>query len=136
MKQLLLICAVVALVGCGKKEAPEPQEKEAPKAETEKTKKPSNPEENLGSSYVWGTGGGKMEFLENGKALLSFGDNDDSPAEVEWKIVGDELHVIVLGPVICRIEPNGDLQWIAEIKDGKRKEVSPFFPPAPFKKIK
>ena len=38
MKQLLLICAVVALVGCGKKEAPEGEtknpEKEAPERET------------------------------------------------------------------------------------------------------
>jgi len=38
MKQLLLICAVVALVGCGKKDSPEPQAKAkgTPKAEVKK----------------------------------------------------------------------------------------------------
>ena len=103
MKQLLLICAVVGLAGCGK----------------------SLTEEELVGIYEFKAY--RVALFANGKCL-HFKTKNDEIAVVDgtveggkstWKIVGKEVHVDTL---IFRIEQNGGLTSIAQIVRGKRDD--------------
>ena len=72
----------------------------------------------------------KNVFLENRKVENHM--NGEKFFEGTWKIVGKEVHTETSGGNtfgkseiwVSKIEPNGDLAWIAKIKDGKRKDYS------------
>ena len=102
MKQILLMIAAVALVGCGK----------------------SLTEEELIGVYE--IKAYKVALFANGKCLhfktkngeISVVDGTVEGGKSTWKIVGKEVHVDTL---IFRIEKNGDLTSVAQIVRGKRK---------------
>ena len=78
----------------------------------------------------------KFVFLENWKCESYVGGKLKD--EATWKIVGKEVHVIQKGkryPDILKIEPNGDLTFIAYIENGKRTEL-PQEVRSTFKKLK
>ena len=68
----------------------------------------------------------KVELFENGNKFL----------EGTWKMVGKETHLdcksIIL---VIKIEPNGDLNLIARIRNSKREEIAKD-PQKTLKKIK
>ena len=72
----------------------------------------------------------KLVFLENRKVENYM--NGEKFFEGTWKIVGKEVHTETSGGNtfgkseiwVSKIEPNGDLAWIAKFKDGKRKDYS------------
>ena len=68
---------------------------------------------------------GNYEAFNNGEAILGG----------KWKLVGKEVHVDYGTTVFYRIEANGDLTTIAEIREGKR-EVSLKKQQTTYKKIK
>ena len=121
MKQLLLICAVVALVGCGKgKEA-------QTKTKVTKPVKELTLEEKVVGEYEFKNEIGlvrKDVYLANG----NFEDYLDGEKQEEgkWKVVDGELHVegetfVVL---VSRINKDGSITDIAYIpKDGKRVDL-------------
>ena len=109
MKKLILILGIVTLVavGCSKSEA---------------EKLAGNYQATMDNTY-------KLVLHENGKSEC--GDDyfyvyENGP----WKIVEKEVHIVhepeSLGDEklssVYKIESNGDLTWIAEIVDGKRRE--------------
>ena len=69
----------------------------------------------------------KQVFLENGK-FESYVNGENSLMDGTWKIAGKEVYVerkvSPTNPLgngsVFKIEPNGDLTFIAEIKYGKR----------------
>ena len=63
---------------------------------------------------------GKTTFLENGKVINSrLGAGGGT-----FEIVGKEVHFFGNGVAVFKVKPNGDLNWIADIKNGKRKDLS------------
>ena len=53
----------------------------------------------------------------------------------KWKLVGKEIHVPATVTSVYIINPNGDLVYIAKIKDGKREDLTKAWQPT-FKRIK
>ena len=134
------------------------------KAETDKTKKepPTNPtDQNTTKAKpvkkltpeeqqkVVGTYEAKKEetavklvLLENGKSEHWV--NGEKKGEATWKLVEKEVHVLGRKRLffgdgedarVYKIEPNGDLTWIANIRGGKREDV-PIKEQFTFKKLK
>ena len=66
----------------------------------------------------------KLVLLENGKVEIYF--NGEKIDEETWKVVGTEVHIVTpnVTLVVWKIEPNGDLTWIAHILDGKRDDYT------------
>ena len=84
----------------------------------------------------------KLVLLENGKSEHWV--NGEKKGEATWKLVEKEVHVLGRKRLffgdgedarVYKIEPNGDLTWIANIRDGKREDV-PIGEQFTFKKIK
>ena len=79
-------------------------------------------------------------LLENGK--VEFYENGAKKEDGTWKIVRKEVHVSSEGGLyevaVYKIEPNGDLTFIAYIDNGKRQEATKEFQEFQntFKKIK
>ena len=62
----------------------------------------------------------KLVFLENGKSEIWDG---EKKKETTWKIVEREVHVgSEKDTAVYKLEPNGDLAFIAWIKDGERTQ--------------
>ena len=78
----------------------------------------------------------KLVFLENG-VLEAYANDEKQEAGAKWKVVGKELHLGSEkgGFSVFRIENNGDLTFIAAIRDGKREET-PKEEQGAFQKIK
>jgi hypothetical protein len=78
----------------------------------------------------------KLVFLENG-VLEAYANDEKQKAGAKWKVVGMELHLGSEkgGFSVFRIENNGDLTFIAAIRDGKREET-PKEEQGTFQKIK
>ena len=157
MKTLILFVIGLLVVGCGNNEqtsntnegnntpaksVTKKAEKETPSIGT-KAKSPKEiPEEDVIGSYELPDKRGpiKLNFLENGKVEFhpSVGIKEDGT----WKIVRKEVHVSSEGGpyevAVCKIEPNGDLTFIAYIDDGKRQEATKEFQEfqTTYKKIK
>ena len=83
-----------------------------------------------------------LVLLENGKSEHWV--NGEKKGEATWKLVEKEVHVLGRKRLffgdgedarVYKIEPNGDLTWIANIRDGKREDV-PIGEQFTFKKIK
>ena len=113
MKKLITIIIMLVAVGCGK-------------SLTEEEKK-------VVGSYESKVGGVtvKLVFLENGK--VEHYRNEEGR---EWKIDEKKVHVVSKNSTsIYKIEPNGDLTWIALDYVGERIPKRPF-QSATFKKIK
>ena len=74
----------------------------------------------------------KLVLLENGKGEIYRKEEKGT-----WKISGKEVHVGIEGVTVLvyKIEPNGDLTWIANIRGGKREDV-PIKEHFTFKKLK
>ena len=102
MKQILLMIAVVALVGCGN----------------------SLTEEELVGTYeikgmrVGLLANGECFYFETKNGEMVVVDGKIKGSKFTWKIVGKEVHADTL---IFRIEKNGDLTSVAQIVRGKRK---------------
>ena len=84
----------------------------------------------------------KLVLLENGKSEHWV--NGEKKGEATWKIVEKEVRVLGRKRLffgdgedarVYKIEPNGDLTWIANIRDGKRGDVPKEDQPT-FKRIK
>ena len=84
----------------------------------------------------------KLVLLENGKSEHWV--NGEKKGEATWKLVEKEVHVLGRKRLffgdgedarVYKIEPNSDLTWIANIRDGKREDV-PIGEQFTFKKIK
>ena len=58
-------------------------------------------------------GDGNFEYYSEGNKVFAN----------KWKIIDNEVHIKLIYTIVHKIEPNGDLTGIAEIKDGKREEV-------------
>ena len=107
MKFIVLIIGLLVAVGCGKSEA----------------------EKLVGTYQATMDNTYKLVLYENGKSECGsdiFYAYENGP----WKIVEKEIHIVhepesfedeKLSSVY-KIESNGDLTWIAEIVDGKRRE--------------
>ena len=135
MKQILLILAVVALVGCGEKEVWHTQPKQniptipantqvADNNSTWPVRKLTAAEEKIVGSYE-----NKFQIdekytiqhvlLENGNRETYWnGEKGDG----KWKLVGNEVHFISNKNYskVYKIEPDGNLKLISEIEKGKR----------------
>ena len=132
MKQILLICAVVALVGCGEEPVVAKKIKSVKAPAKELTK------EDIVGEYEITIDGTTMRevFLENG-IVESYG-NGKLTAEGKWKIVDGEIHVKdddSVSIAVYRINTDKSITWIADIDDGKRTELSNRHQ-ATYKKIK
>ena len=100
----------------------------------EKPTKELTKEEVVGTYEGKGEGTVKFVLHENEKVELF--ENGDKKIEGTWKMVGKEAHLdfkIVIS--VCKIEPNGDLDLIARIRNSKREEVAKD-PQRTLKKIK
>ena len=84
----------------------------------------------------------KLVLLENGKSEHWV--NGEKKGEATWKLVEKEVHVLGRKRLffgdgedarVYKIEPNGDLTWIANIRGGKREDV-PIKEQLTFKKLK
>ena len=84
----------------------------------------------------------KLVLLENGKSEHWV--NGEKKGEATWKLVEKEVHVLGRKRLffgdgedarVYKIEPNGDLTWIANIRGGKREDV-PSEEQFTFKKLK
>ena len=131
MKQILLILAVVALVGCGKKEASKPQVKAKALQTTEKPDKELTEEEKkLIGEYERKSKDGvtsKYVLLKNGAFEGYRGDDKAMQLwlDSKWKIVDGEIRVKIVSirEWVWRINEDGSITYIAEIwKDGQNKE--------------
>ena len=69
-----------------------------------------------------------LVFLENGKVETYENGEKDEEGTLDWKIVGKEIHVLLNTNevTVWKIEPTGDLTWIADIGYGTRKEWQGF----------
>ncbi len=124
MKNLITIIVMLVAVGCGK-------------SLTE--------EEKLVGSYegkIFEDWAVKLVFLENGKNQFYVGGKKVD--EGTWKIVEKEVHVLGRKRLffgdgedarVYKIEPTGDLTWIANIRGGKREDA-PIKEQFTFKKLK
>jgi len=158
MKQILLMIAMVALVGCGGEDATEemapvldgdPVVEKAIRGELKKPtpagpngQKPVREEDVLGTyegiEKVSPDGtknkmfvGLKFTFLDNNVCVVyRYG---LKKGEVKWEIIDNEI--ITNGVEIYRVEPNGDLTIIGYFKNGKRSD-SPSWMHARFKKLR
>jgi hypothetical protein len=113
MKYIVLIMGLL-VVGCGGRSLTEEEKK-------------------VVGSYEAKVGGAtvKLVFLENGK--VEHYRNEEGR---EWKIDGKKVHVVSKNTTsIYKIEPNGDLIWIALDYVGERIPKRPF-QSATFKRIK
>ena len=140
MKRILLICAMVALVGCGKKETqpPSPPTPATPQAaETqapELTPKPAGEpvqEESLVGTYqvTLPNGTFTLILLEDGKVMVEQVSNagvknPENSGRGTW--IAKNGEVVVTGgdtEMLFKINPNGTLTAIANITNGKREDV-------------
>ena len=130
MKNLITILILLVAAGCSKTENATVTE---PETQTGKTElKPLSPEEKLVGSYEAKVDEGtfKAVFFENGKVKVvvqsSVYRDDEKEGEGTWTISGKEVHVSgdEKPTTVFKIEPNGDLTFIATInKTGKREGV-------------
>ena len=156
MKNLLILITIMLVGGCGKdKETPAkeitdldltptlPREKAADTNATKPVKELTAEEKKIVGSYEAKVKSinpllpiqlvtKKHIFLENGN-YEAF-NNGEAILGGKWKLVGKEVHVDYGTTVFYRIEANGDLTAIAEIREGKR-EV-PLKKQTTYKKIK
>ena len=114
MKTLIPILMGLLVVGCGK-------------AKTETKTETQSPEEKLVGSYEKPSPIGmerKLVLLENGKVETY--KNGEKRLDGTWKISGKEVHVDAEenSTWVFKIEPNGDLTFIAETRGGKRDDAS------------
>ena len=122
MKQILLMIAVVALVGCGKdKQTTNGSPKETPAKELTLEGKAvgtyQDPEQQRGFLVLCEEGRPPgapkaVEFWRNGK----------KEEEGEWSVKNGEIHIFIPDEGIgtCLLNSDGNLQLIASEKDGKR----------------
>ena len=149
MKQILLICAVVAWVGCGKQEQADANES-TPTTNTNEvdgtTEKPVKEltledqkalEEKVVGEWSESDGDtGRLIFLDNGFA--EHYTNGKKDEEGKWKVVDGEIHADNNGGDIAVLSINKDksITPIARIdEDGKRRDY-PKEQQLTFKKIK
>jgi antitoxin component YwqK of YwqJK toxin-antitoxin module len=122
MKQLLLICAVVALMGCGREHIPQdPKEIKS----TDLGRVLALEEKKVVGTYEWKTGKDiiRLIFLKSGimESSSVLGDKEN-----KWEIRDKEIHAEDrLGNGGCyRIEPNGDITKNAVLMNGKRSDLT------------
>ena len=118
MKFITLIIGLLVVAGCSKS-----------KSEAERLK------DSVVGSYEMGRvglGTIKQDFLENGTVVDPL---DDGKNTYNWKLVGREVHCGSENIFVYKIDPNGDLTAIAEIRDGKRWPIRTDTPII-FKRIK
>ena len=127
MKALITILIGLLVVGCGeeipttkaRKKELTPKEKAAiaEKAFRDSFVGTYEPKDEDGNSYkhVFLANGVYEQFLDGNKFL-----------DGTWKIVGKEVHIDFgnfLAQKLYKVEPNGDLTYIAKIKEGIRTDV-------------
>ena len=154
MKTLIPILIGLLVVGCGKKQStntngsnntPEKSakkkvEKETPSKEDGKNSTSEKPTKELTKEEVVGTyegkGEGTVKFVLHENEKVELFENGNKFLEGTWKMVGKETHLdcksIIL---VIKIEPNGDLNLIARIRNSKREEIAKD-PQKTLKKIK
>ena len=121
MKQLLLICAVVALVGCGKKE-PARNSVGNKGATTKPAKQPSLEEKVIGTyALPKETKGGHCHFFANGVVETSA--ESVTFLMGSWSIVKGEVVIVsdIGGKSFLKVEENGDLTWVGFTFDDETK---------------
>ena len=107
MKVLIPILIGLMVVGCGKK-----------------VKKTTPSKENVVGTYVLDQGIATWThyFLENGVYWYSL---DDNSKEGRWKIIGNEVHTedddLDGYDKVFNINSDGNIVWIAQIRDTTRK---------------
>jgi hypothetical protein len=129
MKQILLLIAVVALVGCGKKEQTQNSDGNkgvVTKSVTAKPAKQTSPEEKIIGSYAFleEPRGGHYHFFDNGVVEIS--------AEFRaflmgsWSIAKGEIVIVsdTGGKSFHKIEENGDLTWVGLTLDGETERYT------------
>ena len=123
MKQLLLICAVVALVGCGKKE-PARNSVGNKGATTKPAKQPSLEEKVIGTyALPKETKGGHCHFFDNGVVETSA--ESVTFLMGSWSIVKGEVVIVsdIGGKSFLKVEENGDLTWVGFTFDDETKRA-------------
>ena len=117
MKNTLLVIVALLVVGCGKEPVV------AKKIKSVKTPSKELTKEDIVGSYTL-MGLSSSVFHENGKRE-SFSQAGRKMGEGKWKLVKNEVHTDSLfGQNVHRIEPNGDMTFIAVIdEEGKREEL-------------
>tara|TARA_Y100000588_G_scaffold375751_1_gene452510 strand:+ start:122 stop:616 length:495 start_codon:yes stop_codon:yes gene_type:complete len=152
MKVLISIFIGLLVVGCGKKEpvntddgnnVPEKParknvEKETPSKSDDKSSTSVEPVKELTTKSVAGEyivprqdgSEGRFTLLPDGRSKA-----DNTGIKQRWKLVENQVHMFYGDPTdpsnnslgvdvqIAIVESNGDLTWIAQVKDGKRKEA-------------
>ena len=116
MKVLIPIVIGLLVVGCGKKQSGNTNES---------NNTPTTPsKENVVGTYVLDQGIATWThyFLENGVYWYSL---DDTSREGRWKIIGNEVHTedddLVGYDKVFNINSDGNIVWIAQIRDTTRK---------------
>ena len=124
MKQILLMIAVVALVGCGKNEQTQNSDGNkgvVTKSVTAQPAKQTSPEEKIIGSYAFleEPRGGHYHFFDNGVVEISaeFG----AFLMGSWSIAKGEIVIVsdTGGESFHKIEENGDLTWVGLTLDGE-----------------
>ena len=150
MKQLLLICAVVALVGCGEREYtntrdlnpnnPPPSQVAKPVADTNATQPVRTltaEEKKVVGEYEFGGSTTKSVLLQNG-ACEVYVNGKKEEAKLKWSISNEEIHVNdsrFSGNFVYRLNKDKSITYIAKIIEGKRKAI-PKDEQLTYKKIK
>jgi hypothetical protein len=117
MKYITLIIGLLVM-GCGKQNPPVVEEIKSVKAPAKELTK----EDIVGSYTLMGLS--SWVFDENGKTEF-LSQAGRKVGEGKWKLVENEVHTdSMTGQNVYRIEPNGDMTFIAGIdKEGKREEL-------------
>ena len=126
MKVLIPILIGLLVMGCGKKQSTNTNEgNNTPENSAKKNVEKETPsKENVVGTYVLNQGIAIWThyFLENGVYWYSL---DDSSREGRWKIIGNEVHTedddLDGYDKVFNINSDGNIVWIAQIRDTSRK---------------
>ena len=117
MKQILLMIAVMALVGCGKKEPP---------AAKEPAKEPTLEEQLVGAYEL----DGNIIVFQKSGMMESYAKGRKEEGEYKWKIVDKEVYAVTKdgGGRAWGINPDGSLIYLAVIQSNGNKLYLPRLP--------
>ena len=117
MKQILLMIAVMALVGCGKKEPP---------AAKEPAKEPTLEEKLVGAYEL----DDNIIVFQKSGMMESYAKGRKEEGEYKWKIVDKEVHAVTKdgGGRAWGINPDGSLIYLAVIQSNGNKLYLPRLP--------